>query len=286
MITFTGRVLAILFLLVCSVTHAASIWLVEGERNFILYGTIHLLKPEAFPLPSVYEQTFDQCDGLWLEVDTSELQDASIMRELQGIMLLPAGQQLENELSKNTYAQLEILAQKAGVSMSLLQGLKPWAAANQLTLMIFQQNGFTGAGLDPYLHEQAAKRNIPIYPFETLVWQMNMFDELSSRNTNAFIDFSTEGIDDINGLIDGLYRHWQTGSIDALYEQAEFDDYPDIEFAMLEQRNNAWFETLMTSDKSGTQCVAVGALHMAASHGLIRRFETEGFKVTQLNAKP
>jgi uncharacterized protein YbaP (TraB family) len=51
---------------------------------------------------------------------------------------------------------------------------------------------------------------------------------------------------------------------------------------MLTDRNNNWMKILNATPKDETICVAVGLLHMAADHGLIRQFEKAGYKVSQL----
>ncbi|MDX1343299.1 MAG: TraB/GumN family protein [Reinekea sp.] len=263
-------------------SYAASIWHVDGEQEFYLFGTIHVLKPDSYPLPPVYASTLKKCDALWLEADSDELKDANILHELQQMMRLPVGDKLQDQLSENAYQQLQILAEKAGVSLSLLQGLKPWAAANQLTLVIFQQKGFTGEGLDMYLQRFAQQQNIPVHAFETLLWQLNMFDELSDAYGDEFVEFSTADMDDVDQLVQDLYRNWRSGDVATMYEQAAFDGYERVEQRMLVERNNAWMKTLLGSNHNGVQCVAVGALHMAADHGLLNQFKEAGYRVTQL----
>jgi uncharacterized protein YbaP (TraB family) len=49
---------------------------------------------------------------------------------------------------------------------------------------------------------------------------------------------------------------------------------------MLQARNDDWMTTLLGLESKGTQCVAVGMLHMAGEHGLIRQFEQAGYEVS------
>jgi uncharacterized protein YbaP (TraB family) len=258
-----------------------SIWHVTGEQEFYLFGTIHVLRPDTYPLPQTYQDTLKQCDEFIFEVDLDELNDNNIVHQIQKIMLLPIGEKLKDQVSDSAYRQLEQLADEAGISLALLQGLKPWAAANQLTLMIFQQQGFTGEGLDMYLHAYAKNNNLPISGFETLLWQLNMFDELSNNNADDFVEFSTEDMDDVDAQVESLYSQWQQGDYETLYESAKFEAYPEVENAMLTNRNNAWMNVLL-EPSSRTQCVAVGLLHMAGKHGLVEQFQAAGYQVTQL----
>jgi uncharacterized protein YbaP (TraB family) len=52
---------------------------------------------------------------------------------------------------------------------------------------------------------------------------------------------------------------------------------------MLTERNNKWMKILLAQNNRETQCIAVGALHMAGPNGLLTQFERKGYKVTHLN---
>ena len=278
------RILFILFSLLLSVQAAASsIWKVSGHgKTFYLFGTIHVLKPSAYPLPAVYDETLAKCDELWLEVDIREMSDPSILGKIQQMMMLPTGQKLKDQLSASSYAELEKLAAEAKVPLAMLQGMKPWAAVNQLTLLIFQQHGFTAEGLDMHLQSKAQAQGTDIHAFETLMWQLDMFDTLAAAHSEDFVDFSTEDMDDVSGMVAKLYQYWQTGDYRSMYAQAQFDQYPQVEQVLLADRNRQWLQTLEQRPAEHTICAAVGALHMAGKDGLIAQFKARGYQVSQL----
>ncbi|MFQ3229756.1 TraB/GumN family protein [Reinekea sp.] len=278
------RLLIAMLLLISSTVHAASIWHVSGEKDFYLFGTIHVLKPDAYPLPPVYERVFSQCQKLWLEVDQAEMEDTSLLLEAQKLMLLPPDQSIESLLTKASHKKLNELAALAGLDLVLFQGLKPWAAVNVLTVTIMQMQGFEiEKGLDGYLAGWAARDGIPTEGLESLMWQMAMLDEIGSQYTDDFIEFSTNDMENVEKLVEDLVRYWQQGDIASLYQQADFEDYPDVERILLNQRNDKWMKTLLAKSSMQTQCVAVGALHMAGPHGLLKQFEKYGYQVTKLN---
>ncbi|MEJ2045730.1 MAG: TraB/GumN family protein [Reinekea sp.] len=278
------RALIFAFSLLLAVqTQALSIWKVSGhDRTFYLFGTIHVLKPSAYPLPQAYEDTLSQCDQLWLEADVGEMNDAKTLGEVQKLMLLPAGQTLRDQLSDEAHSKLTELAQKAGVPLGALQGLKPWAAANQLTLLIFQKEGFTSEGLDIHLQRMAFTKGIEVKAFETIVWQLQMFDDLANQYGDDFMEFSTEDMDDVTGLVDTIFEQWKNGDYQSMYQQADFEDYPAVEQALLINRNRNWVNIMMQFPVSETACAAVGALHMAGENGLIQQFESRGYKVSMV----
>lgn len=278
------RLLVIILLLMSTTAQAASIWHVSGEKEFYLFGTIHVLKPDAYPLPPAYDQAFAQCQKLWLEVDQAEMEDTHLLLEAQKLMLLPPDQSLVSQLSKESFKKMNELAAVAGLNLGLFQGLKPWAAVNVLTITVMQMHGFEiDKGLDSYLADWAKRDGIPTEGLESLMWQMAMLDEIGTLYTDDFIEFSTNDMENVDKLVEDLVLYWQQGNVNALYQQADFADYPDVERILLTQRNNKWMKTLLAQNSEQTQCVAVGALHMAGPHGLLKQFEKQGYQVTKFN---
>jgi uncharacterized protein YbaP (TraB family) len=273
----------ITFLLISISAQAASIWHVSGEKDFYLFGTVHVLKSDAYPLPKAYAQSFAQCEKLWLEVDQAEMEDMDLLIEAQQLMLLPLGEKLQNQLSQTSYEKLQQLAEMAGLNMSLLQGLKPWAAANVLTVTVMQMHGFEiEKGLDEYLANWAQRDGIPMAGLESLMWQINMLDNLGSQYSEQFIEFSTNDMENVDKLVGDLVKFWEQGDVESLYQQADFADYPEIEKVMLTLRNNSWMNILLAQTTKQTQCVAVGALHMAGPSGLLKQFERNGYEVNRI----
>jgi len=262
----------------------ASIWHVQGEQDWYLFGTIHVLQPDTYPLPARYEEVLDQCTNLWLEVDLDALTESDILQQVRSLMQLPTGATLKTQISAKAYRQLTALADRAGMSLADFKGLKPWAVANILTLNLFQQRGFTSEqGLDLYLAQQAKARDLPIRALETVMQQMTLLDELAAAYPDDFITFSTNDLDRVDQLVADMLRNWQQGDVEALYRLADFKAYPAVEDAMLSQRNNDWMRQFeQAKNQSSPQCIAVGALHMAGESGLLAQFERAGYRVRQV----
>lgn len=262
---------------------AASAWHVTGPKEFYLYGTIHVFPPGDGTLPAVFNDTFEQCDNLWLEADLNSLQNPDVAMQARNIMLLPNGETLQSTLSEQALANMQLLANEAGIPLLVVQGLKPWAAINVLTLAVFQQRGFNvEQGVDLVLYDMASQKNIPVHSFETVMWQLELFDQMGEDYGERYIEFSTNELNQADQMLNEMASYWREGNVEGLYQQADFSQYPEVEQDMLTKRNNAWMATLLSLEDSLTNCVAVGALHMAAEHGLIAQFERAGYQVTQL----
>lgn len=277
--------LAIILMLLLLPLHsqAASLWQVQGKQDFYLFGTMHMLPSEAYPLADVYQQAMAQCDNLWLEVDIAELSDTQLALDMQSLMMQTDGQTLIDTLSPKAYQALQQLSDAAGIDISALQHVKPWAAVNFLTTEMMKQRGLNAEnGLDSYLHRYAESKNLPVNAFEDALWQLSMMDSLASQNYDRYLEFSTQDLDDVDLNLAKLYHYWRTGSAESMYQQANFDDYPLIEQVLVSQRNYRWFKTLQQQPRNKTHCVAVGALHMAGPNGLLKQFEQAGYQVKPL----
>lgn len=262
----------------------ASIWHVQGEQEWYLFGTIHVLQPDAYPLPDSYDRVFRRCANLWLEIDPAALSEPATLQQVRNIMQLAAGQTLKSQVSADAYRHLTALADSAGLPLVNLQGLKPWAVVNVLTLSLFEQRGFaTDQGLDLYLAEQAKAQDIPIRPLETVMQQMTLFNELAAAIPDEFITFSTNDLDRVDLLVADMVRYWQEGDVEALYRAADFKSYPTVEAAMLSERNRDWMDQFKRAKMlASPQCIAVGALHMAGEEGLLAQFKQAGYRVTRV----
>lgn len=278
------RVAAVfIFALFATWTSANSIWHISGDREFYLFGTFHALRADTYPLPAAYDRTFSQCQSLWLEADVHVMADPAVARQVQSLMAAPGGKRLHDLVSDAAYAALSALAAEVGVPLAALQNLKPWAAVNLLTLTLFQQHGFdVDKGLDLHLEKQARAADLPLNYFESIIWQMTLFDDLGRQYPDDFVELNVSSLGEVYELVDALYSGWQRGDVEALYELAEFERYRPLEEALLTRRNNAWMKRLLASD-GGTQCVAVGVIHMASDQGLLSQFKNAGYTVTQIH---
>ncbi|WP_187265487.1 TraB/GumN family protein [Reinekea thalattae] len=275
--------ISLLLLIVSSISQAVSIWQVEGKQTFYIFGTVHMMKPSSYPLPEVYDHAFNQCDDLWLEVDTTETSDPSVVTAMQQLMLLPQNKTLSREVSAANYSRLQQLAEYAGSSLQPFEQVKPWMVANILSVAVMQQQGLQAdLGLDSYLQNKAVQKGIPVHAFETSVWQLSMLDDAANLDINKYISFATQDIDQIDQYIEQLYRYWEIGNPDRLYKIAKLDTYPEIEQRILTQRNDKWFATLSQESASQTHCVAVGTLHLGGKNGLLDQFKAANYRVTQL----
>ena len=156
------------------------------------------------------------------------------------------GQTLQQSISKETYAKLQKVADKIGLSMEDLNVYKPWVISNNLSIYTMTMDdafGLSAAemanyGIDTQFLLSAMLKQKPIYELEGMKAQIDMLDGLSpeyqEESLDAMLDFILEPGDNTNegvALLDSWFDSWKRGDVEAFIEsfvamegeQTEFD---------------------------------------------------------------
>ncbi|GGX55829.1 TraB/GumN family protein [Saccharospirillum salsuginis] len=281
--TLITRALIVLLALTAT-TQAAPIWQAEGSNTVYFFGTFHLLRHSDHPLPDVYQATFDQCDRLWLETDLDAMENPELMLQIQDAMRLPSGRLLNNELSPDVFESLKKEAANQGLPIAILLPLKPWAAGVILSTTAMTNLGFQPQyGIDTHLHQQAKAKDLPVRYLETPMEQFNFLNQAGELDADTFIEQTLTELNTMERLITDMVQAWKSGDLNTLYQVAGLNEYPGLEAILIHQRNQNWLDILLElDDKTATECIAVGALHLQGKQGLLKQFEDAEYTVNQL----
>lgn len=263
---------------------APSFWRVEGENNTVwLFGSIHVLTEEHYPLADPVESAFDASNYLVVETDTVNL-DPQVQQQLMlNTGMLRDGKTLESVLG-DQFERAAALASENGYSLQQMQALKPWLAALVIQVNEFQKLGYTAEhGVDTYFLEKATEGPQSIVELESFRYQLSLFEDLAPDTQNAFLMQTLEEIDDAEQQIDDLMSAWESGELDSLEEtlMADFDDYPELHDRIITDRNRDWVEKITDYLENGEQdyFVVVGALHMVGEEGVVELLRDAGHTV-------
>ena len=76
------------------------VWKVEGKSNVVyLLGSVHVLKPENFPLPAPLESAFSNAQVAVFEADADKMSEPEVQAKLMSKAQLPAGETIKQQLS-------------------------------------------------------------------------------------------------------------------------------------------------------------------------------------------
>ncbi|MDD1781472.1 TraB/GumN family protein [Enterovibrio sp. ZSDZ35] len=273
------RYLVLLTLLVSSGAFAQpTVWKAEkDDRIYTLMGTIHLGKPDYYPLPVAITSAFDETDGLVVEANI--LSDTNVS--------LPKGNPAKNYLNSNELDLLSSIAKKAGLPATALMNMTPWQAAFALQQYQAQQLGMkTELGIDVHFLSKALKLGVPIISLETVQQQLDMVANMRNDGLPLLLDTINEW-DNSEKFLSCLESAWLAGDSATMTKllNESMEDAEETEHVLLTDRNKKWVDTLRNpyKFKRGNYTVVVGALHMYGDQGLITLLKEKGFQVTVLN---
>lgn len=267
------------------------LWQIEGERATIhLTGSIHVGKPEFYPLPEGLEAAFTASPILAVEVDIADpavMQAAAQITMTRG--MLPGDATLKTSLEKKVWLDLVVYAEARDIDLTPYMKLRPSLVAMVLVLEEYRRHGFDeNLGVDRHFLDAARAAGKEIRQLETIEAQMALFMDMSDTLDDLLILEVIEQADQIIEFTDKMIAAWNTGDAVALDDmlQSQMGDEPEmVEFyrKLLDNRNvdmvdkiNQWLH----GDED--VFVVVGAGHFGGEMGMISLLEQKGWAVHQI----
>lgn len=264
------------------------LWAVsDGKGNApggYLVGSVHILKPDVYPLDKVYEDAFKNAGELVfeLDLDTATAKTPGLIRQLG---IYPKGKSLKTELSPKTYAQLQTVAKKLGIPPQLLNPMKPWLVSFTLTLVQLQKAGYSSAaGIDKHFYDKAKQAGKKIGALETAQYQFELFANLSPAQQEKLLASTLDQAEKGPALFAKITDSWKKGDAARLNKLINEDmrDAPKLYQALVVQRNKNWVPKIVEMMAKGQRpMVIVGAAHVIGKHGLVSLLRSKGYTVTQ-----
>lgn len=270
-------------------TQKSFLWSVRSETATVyLLGSIHVAKPELYPLHPSIEAAFDQSDTLVVEINPDEFD----MRGLQSLFVqygsYPPTETLDQKVSKETYLLVEKKFQEAGMPMEEFKRFKPWVLAVMLQSVELQRLGFDKwYGIDDHFLTQA-KGKKQITAFETVEYQVSLFDSFSDRLQELFLRYTLSDIDLLAAQMDSIVKGWQAGdgsAIEALIFQSMTDEpeLAPVYEKLIYERNAQMASDVEAFLKTKHRYFAVvGAGHLVGKGSIVDLLRKKGYIVEQM----
>lgn len=255
-------------------------WKVDNGKNTIyLLGSIHVGKPDIYPLADTIENAFNQTKNLALELDLSNLQN-----DIQTILkysFLSGDTTLKDLVPDSTYNLItEKLENK--VNPLYINKYRPWFA----TLIIMQEEmkaaGFSNEyGIDHYFTKKANAAKKKILEVEQLEDQLKLF-LLFDKVPNDYLHYALKEAHNTEKDLERMYDNWVKGDIQALNEfiNSQSDGSPEFENIMNEilfKRNIKMANSIKKILDSGESCfVILGSAHLIGEKSIIEILKKSG----------
>lgn len=257
----------------------------DSDTEGYLVGSVHLMKPDIYPLGAAFDEAFAASDVVAFEVNLDSVQT-------QAPTLFPqfgmyAGDKtLEDALPEDTFAMLQATTDSLGIPLAQLQRMEPWAVSMTLPVMLYQQAGYNpNSGIDAHFFERAKEAGKPVHALETLEEQFHTLDTLSPEMQERLLRQSLQDAGRTVQLMDEMVDAWMQGDIEHLetiFQDEMEQDFPALYQRLLIERNQNWMpkiEQMLNGEER--PMIVVGAGHMAGSDGLIAMLKAAGYTVEQ-----
>jgi uncharacterized protein YbaP (TraB family) len=261
------------------------LWRVRsGSTTLHLLGSVHVMKPEAYPLSDPIEAAFERASTVVFEVDLGQLTAATFKLLAEGT--LPGGQTLGDVVSPETLELVTDRLERVGMDVEGFERMRPWLLAVTLTTFELTRAGYAQtAGVDMHFFERAKEADKRIVALETVDYQVGLFADLTAEEGEAFLRYTIEELDTIIPVVDELIERWRVGAVDEVESLLtdSYREFPALYRKLVTDRNLDWLpqlEELLAGDEEAM--VVVGALHLVGDEGVVELLRREGHTVQQL----
>ena len=260
-------------------------WRVErGGTTVYLLGSIHAMKEDSYPLPSIIEQAFAESEIVVFEVDADEMPAAAIQMLSAGT--LAGGRTLESVVGPATWAKFSDRMREAGFDPKMCVSMKPWMAALTLTAFEMTSAGYLpSAGIDAYFSDRAKDAGKERMALETVDFQVGLFADLTDQQSLAFLTYTLLDLESLVPELDRLSAYWRDGDVAPIEEYLldGLEEFPDLFAKLVTVRNRSWLasiEEMLAGDRDAM--VVVGAMHLVGEGGLVQLLRERGHTVEQV----
>jgi uncharacterized protein YbaP (TraB family) len=282
--------LILLGLLLCVTVRADgalhSLWELHGKHNTVyLLGSIHVLRPNDYPLAPVVLDAYTHAGSLLMEVNLDEINSEQVQAEMLASATLSDGKTLPDVLGKQRYERAAALAHEIGVELSSFDQFAPWFAAEAISELQLTQLGFHPEnGVEMYFMDRARSDGKSVDGLETVHDQISVFQNMSLDAQAEYLLSSLEQAHDLPKEVDSMVRAWQRGDTRWFESELQSDlgHDSDLYQSVLVARNRKWvpkIEALLNSDKN--YLVIVGTGHLAGQGSVVDLLKKDGIVATQ-----
>ncbi|TMG87313.1 MAG: TraB/GumN family protein [Betaproteobacteria bacterium] len=265
--------------------HRGLLWQLDrpGALPSWVFGTLHSNDPRVTTLPAPVARAFARARTFAMEIYLSEFEEAGFFEAMQ----FDDNRRLAPLVGDETYAKLrEALGSE--VPEEALARTKPWAAF----LRIAQLRGAGRAPtLDRVLFADARARHMTMIGLESLDEQIAVLDTIPLDTQVALLRHLLAHRAELEAEVEPTTRAWLARDLAALARinrAAGAGDpelarhYAALARALVEDRSALMAYRLFLPLRHGGVFVAVGALHLYGTKGLLAQLREQGFRLRRV----
>ena len=266
-------------------------WQVKSETATVsLVGSIHVGKPDFFPLAEPFEKVFTATPVLAVEVDMTDpvnLQKSALLVMQKG--MLPGDTTLADRLSPELWKRMQSYAADRNMNLQMYSKMKPGIVAIAMVMEEYKKHGYDAElGIDKHFLDMAHEQEKEIRELETIEAQLDLFFSIDDELDDILVREFLNQMDQIVVVTEQMVDLWNTGDVEGLdiFLQDQVGEDPAmVAFyrTLLDDRNVKMAEKIDDWLKADTDVfVVVGAGHFSGKMGIISLLEDKGYKVEQM----
>ncbi|MBK7868404.1 MAG: TraB/GumN family protein [Ignavibacteriales bacterium] len=167
----------------------------------------------GFVLSEEVKGIIESVDEVYYEIDMKEMIDPANAQKLMPLMMLPDGKTLEDLYPVEKIAVLRQKFNKAGVPWMIVEKQKPLFGAMTAIAMAGMKQGMQAdKGTENLVYDYAKKFDKPSAGFETMEFQMSLFDSVSYDMQYEIAVSTLDQLDSLKGTFRSCWLRFSRGS--------------------------------------------------------------------------
>ena len=262
------------------------LWSIQTQSYKIyLLGSIHVLRPETYPLDPAIEKAYASSERIIFETDIAAMQDPAMQTKMLELGMYPTEQNLFDNIARDTRQQLEKKISALGLPPEAFSRFKPWFVALTLATLELQRLGYDPQyGIDVYFFDKARRGDKKIGFLEPPEYQIDLLGNMTNKDQDDFLKQTLKDLELIGELAGDLVKNWKFGNADKLHEllHRSFKDYPNLNDRLLIQRNLKWVKEVEDAMRQNKNVLfVVGAGHLVGPESVVDLLRKNGHEVKQ-----
>lgn len=268
-----------------------SLFRVSSPRGVLfLYGSVHLMKKNAYPLHPAVMAAFASSDNLVLEVNLGAIDPGKIQHAFAEKGFYDDGRQLADDLDVETFQLASEVLATRGVGIENYVQMRPWLFEQTIIMQEMSLFGFdSAAGIDTHFEQQATALGKPILQLETLQQQLDLLSSSSLEQQLFSLKYSLGSLEQrsVQQELNALVVDWMQGDVDGLYDYMmqpvkKFPRLAPFMKAMFDDRNRAMSDKISEwLERGGSYFVVMGAGHLGGPNGVVNLLQKKGYALEQ-----
>ena len=250
--------------------------------------TIHIFSRKA-SLPARIVERIDAAEKVFVEADPNDRLD--IAKAIKLCQYGP-GDDVFKHLSPETRALVIDRVQVYGISMQKVEILKPWAISLLLQDVEKRRADLgTFTSVDAKIIDEARRRGVPVFAFESIEQQFKMFDSfpeaIQDLMLRSYLQQDATPAE-TNAALTIIENSWVAGDVNQVSNEiSSLDPYPPkvgsiVSETTLVKRNRQFVDRILLEAQSPSEApmlVAVGFNHFTGEHSLLSLLKEHGFRI-------